>query len=117
MSGSIFDASLVVDVRASDAYSARHVLGSVSVPSTVDRSTACKTIMSQKSQLDRLYVLVMGDDVASASSFATALVEHGVPFVAVIGTTAEVLFDEFSDASIVVESKKRRNSLKEAQVK
>ena len=76
-------------------------MGSINIPVTVDRSAACKTILVQKSQMKRMFVLVLGDDVAFASSFATSLVEHGVPFVLVIGETADVLF-EISDSSITV---------------
>ena len=106
LSGAIFDASLIVDVRTSNAYIARHILDSINVPLTVERSAGCKTVRSQKSQLERLYVMVLGEDIASASSFASALVEYGVPFVVVIGTTADVLLNDICDASVVVTKKK-----------
>ena len=50
--------------------------------------------------------MVLGEDIASASSFASALVEYGVPFVVVIGTTADVLLNDICDASVVVTKKK-----------
>ena len=82
-------------------------MGSINVPITVDRSSACKTIMAQKSQMKRMFVLVLGEDVASASTFATSLIEYNIPFVLVVGEPANVLF-QISDSSIIVVDKKKK---------
>ena len=104
--GPTFDRTLLVDVRSTDLFLERHLLGSINVPIGVERVSACKNVSSQKTQMRREYVFVLADDVTSASAFAASLVEHGIPFVAVVGEPAESLF-EASDSSIVVLSKKR----------